>query len=228
MVLLASSTWDLNNIKLFSDSRAAIVQALNSNIITSQLVKDTVGALNRIGGQVRRMEIAWIKAHVGHPGNERVDKLARQAANFPSIEKGVSPTAQLLEVIYKLWTDKWLTQKTCRPLKNFLPFPCKNESKEILRLSRSQIRRLLELITGQNNLNYVQNKIYPGQISELCMFCEEEAETFAHIINECLCFITARREILNNIPIINSGKWKAKTLLKFSYIEAIDEALTMN
>ena len=72
--------------------------------------------------------------------------------------------------------------------------------KEILKLSRSQMRRLLELITGQNNLNYVQSKIYPGQVSDLCQFCEEE-ETFAHILNECPCFIIARREILKNKPI---------------------------
>ena len=65
-------------VKLFSDSRAAI-QALNSSTVTSQLVKDTVKALNFIGGRVERLETAWIKAHVGHPGNERVDQLAREA-----------------------------------------------------------------------------------------------------------------------------------------------------
>ena len=80
-------------------------------------------------------------------------------------------------------------------LKNILPFPCKSKSKEILKLSRSQMQRLLELITGQNNLNYVQSKMYPGQVTELCRFCEEEDETFAHILNECPCFITARRDI---------------------------------
>ena len=63
------------------------------------------------------------------------------------------------------------------------------------------MRRLLELITGQNNLNYVQSKIYPGEISELCRFCEEEEETFEHLINECPCFITYRRDILKNRPI---------------------------
>ena len=35
-------------VKLFSASRADI-QALNSNIITSQLVKDTISALNLVG-----------------------------------------------------------------------------------------------------------------------------------------------------------------------------------
>ena len=87
------------------------------------------------------------------------------------------------------------------------------------------MRRLLELITGQNNLNYVQSKINPEFVSELCRFCEEEEETFEHLLNECPCFITYRREILYNKPIINTTKWKAKILLKFSYLEGIDEAL---
>ena len=90
------------------------------------------------------------------------------------------------------------------------------------------MRRLLELITGQNNLNYVQSKIYPGRISELCRFCEEEYETFAHLLDECPCFITDRRNILRNAPIINTIKWKPKTLLDFSYLEAIDEALQVD
>ena len=87
------------------------------------------------------------------------------------------------------------------------------------------MRRLLELITGQNNLNYVQSKIFPGEVSELCRFCEEEDETFEHLLNECPCFITYGRDILLNKPIIKTLDWKAKTLLNFSYIPAIDEAL---
>ena len=67
-------------IKLSSDSRAAI-QALNSHVITSQLVKDTVHAINRLGGMMQRLEISWIKAHIGHPGNEKADELAKSAAN---------------------------------------------------------------------------------------------------------------------------------------------------
>ena len=83
--------------------------------------------------------------------------------------------------------------------------PSKNKRKEILKLSRSQMRRLIELITGQNNLNYMQTKINPGLISEMCRFCEEE-ETFAHLLNECPCFNTHRRDIINNNLIINTIK----------------------
>ena len=217
-------------IKVFSDSRAAI-QALNSNIVSSQLVKDTVTQLNIIGNKVNRLEISWIKAHVGHEGNERADQLARDANKLDvSIHDLLPPYShfrqELANVTYKLWTDEWVSHNTCRLSKNFLPFPSKNKSKEILKLSRSQMRRLIELITGQNNLNYVQSKVNQGLTTELCRFCEEEEETFAHLLNECPCFNTYRRDLLQNKPVINTLKWKATLLIQFSRIEVIDEALT--
>ena len=76
-------------IKVFSDSRAAI-QALNSAIITSQVVKDTISALYLVGGKVDRLEIAWIKAHVGHWGNERADQLARESSSQKHNAHGIS------------------------------------------------------------------------------------------------------------------------------------------
>ena len=79
-----------------------------------------------------------------------------------------------------------------------------------------------------SNLSYVQSKIFPGVISELCRFCEEKEETFAHLLNEWPCFITARRDILGNIPIINTVKWKPQTFLAFSNLESIDAALRIN
>ena len=127
--------------------------------------------------------------------------------------------------MYKIWEDEWTSNLTCRHSKNFLPRPDKNKSREILQLYRSQMRRLIELITGQNNLNYVQSKVHNGQTSELCRFCEEEDETFEHLLNECPCFNSYRRDILGNRPIINTLDRKAKTLIDFSYIPVTDQAL---
>ena len=56
--------------------------------------------------------------------------------------------------------------------------------------------KLLKAITGQNKLNYIPSKIPPGVIIEQCRFCEEEDETFAHLLMECTCFISYRQEVL--------------------------------
>ena len=68
----------------------------------------------------------------------------------------------------------------------FYPAPSKQKTKEVMNLTRKQTSLYVELITGQNNLNYIQSKI--KEISPECRFCEEEDETFPHILNECPVF----------------------------------------
>ena len=63
---------NMQYIKIFSDFQAA-VKALDSSQITSLLVKQTNGTLNALAGKVVRLELCWIKAHIGHEGNERAD-----------------------------------------------------------------------------------------------------------------------------------------------------------
>ena len=55
-------------------------------------------------------------------------------------------------------------------------------------------------------------------LSPLCRFCEEENETFQHLLNECPCFVSYRRDTLLNKPVINTLDWNAKTLLQLPYI----------
>ena len=197
--------------KIFKVNYALIlasIQALNSHEIKSLAVKDTIAALNLVGQKVNRLEVNWIKAHVGHPGNELADKLARESLNQQENAHGIFPPyshfkSELWTAMYKIWSTEWQSHPTCRLSKKILPHPDRNKSKQILNLSRGQMRRLLELITGQSNLNYVQSKIYPEDVSPLCRFCEEEDETFAHLLNACPCFNSYRRDMLHNRPVIN-------------------------
>ena len=112
--LLAGSLGnDDRYVKLFSDSRSAI-QALNSSMVSSQLVKDTISAINLVGGKVDRLEISWIKAHVGHLGNKRADQLAREAVTLtPTVHGIMLPYShfktQMTNITYKLRATEWLS-----------------------------------------------------------------------------------------------------------------------
>ena len=111
---------------------------------------------------------------------------------------------------YKQWTTEWQQLPTCRMTKIFFPKPDKNKTKKLLKHGRAYLHRLIECATGHNNLNYLQSKIYPEDVSELCRFCEEEPETFDHLLNECPCFQQARFDILQNQPIQNTLNWNSE------------------
>ena len=219
-------------VKIFTDSQATLL-ALHNTFVTSQSVKNTILSLNTLSRHLRNLTISWIKAHLGHMGNKRADELARACTNFPISSSDILPSPStfkwlLWDHMYEIWHNEWQNHPHCRMSKNFLPKPSPAKSKILHHLSRGQMRRISELIAGQSNLNYVQSKIDPANISLLCHFCEEEDETFAHLLNEYPCFISFRRDILHNKPIINTLSWSPQQLLTVSYIPGIDNALSFD
>ena len=93
-----------------SDPQAAL-QARNSSIVSSSLVKETITNLNMLPQQTSRLELSWIKAHIGHSENERADQLAREAINNVAIRINTPPSwaayKQALKTqIYEEWEQR--------------------------------------------------------------------------------------------------------------------------
>ena len=85
---------NMQYIKNFSDSQAAIL-ALNSNTVTSSLVKQTITTLNALADSTTRVEIYAVQFG---PSSEAV------AFRLPSVCTGISD-------IRKLFTDSVFTNK---------------------------------------------------------------------------------------------------------------------
>ena len=98
------------------------------------------------------------------------------------------------------------------------------KAKQLMKESRTQTTIWIEIITGQNNLNYIQSKM--KNISPNCRFCEEEDETFEHLLLECVVFNQARRDIFKMESIVD--KWNPQAILKFIYLPDILESFQSN
>ena len=210
-------------IKVFSDSQAAL-----KSLAKNKVVGQTIRELNITGAIASRLQLDWIKVHNNHDGNERADELARNSVYVSNVFFDVQPPMSLFKKeisswIQKEWAEEWQNNPTCRMTKIFYPTPDRAKAKQLLNLSRKKSRRLIEAITGQNNLHYVQNKI--KKTEHLCRLCEEEEETFDHFVNECPCLRQARQDHFGLNKIVRSHKWTFQGVLEYSRIKVLDKAL---
>ena len=210
---------------MFSDSMSSL-QALDSRKINSKTVLGASRALNKLASRARRLTLCWIRAHVGHEGNECADKLAKDATTLINLERlhlSISAQKESLRVkIYDQWKDRWENHPTCRQTKQFCPLPDAARGKRFLKLARSQLSLLVKLLTGHNNLSYHASKIDPT-IYDMCSFCDEEKETFFHLVTECPSFRVTRQEI--GIIESDNKTWTQERLLELARVPAIEALL---
>ena len=150
-------------IKIMTDSQAALL-ALHATDYTSNTVKTAMNELNQLGLSVNRLEVAWIKAYCGHKGNKAADEMARYAEDREEIGMHIAESwthykSLVMEQTYKRWEDRWPGEYRFRLIKLFYPAPSKKNNKDLMKKTRKQTTLWVEIITGQNNLNYIQSKV---------------------------------------------------------------------
>ena len=213
-------------VKIFSDSMSSL-QALSSLKMTSKTVLRTAKELNNMASKVRRADLCWIKAHVGHLGNEMADKLAKDGTTrvfFTELPKASQINKQFIkEKIYEVWQEGWRNEPTCRQTKLFHPLPDRNKSKRYLKLARSQLSILVQITTGHNALAYHVSKQDP-KVDPKCSLCLEADETFYHFITDCPRLRQTRVD--KGVQDFSSETWNTEHLLEFAKTPAIEMLLS--
>lgn len=115
---------------------------------TSNTKSNRLGACNRVS-------LVWVPGHIGIPGNERADELARKGSSEPIF--GPEPALTIMktsvrttirEWIKNQHLERWVNLRGQKQSKKMLRYRSANLTKNALQLSRQQLRTVVGLITG--------------------------------------------------------------------------------
>lgn len=108
---------------LFSDSRSAILATLGDQS-SNNLAAETHNLMVDVRGR-KTVNMYWIKAHVGHVGNERADVLANEARSDGTLVHTLVPSSHLKQKLrYNMRTrinTEYQTSEWGRTMKQFAP-----------------------------------------------------------------------------------------------------------
>ena len=219
---------DLTTIKFYVDSQAAL-RTFQSPIIKSRLALSTIGALNLV--KKESMIFVWTKAHVGNPGNEEADKLAKAGTIMDNIIDVPFPACEAKNAvdrgIRKIWQRQWDAYPDARQSRIFHPKISKSLSKSVIIWNKLQLSRYIRAVTGHNNLMYHVHNI-DNSISSICRFCLDEREEFNHLAFHCPALWWERQEINSEDPDHSTPQdWTPLQIVHFTFYPRINEAFVV-
>jgi ribonuclease HI len=206
-------------IAIFTDSRYALSVLQNLPAKESEcaiLISKQVKRLNLLGCEISAF---WIPAHVGHPGNELADSLAKDGLSLAqqgrvnvknkvpfSVIKSITRQGFLKE-----WNRRW--QLNHRNSMLFAIRPVLSKSKDIFTGSRQSAALRTRL-----RLQHCALQCYFKSVNlsrdEICRFCDQrEIDSVFHFLCECDTFTGQRRSMFLNIRL---------QLPEFSHLEDDD------
>lgn len=189
---------DHNPIFIFSDSQSSL-KALGRFKFTSALTVDCYNSLQRLAAH-HSVTVCWVPGHAGIEGNEKADELARNGSGSPFIGPEpcvpIAPSTQHLTM--KRWKANcfekhWQSLSTARQARQSILIN-KNNARYYLSLTRSNLKRLTEILTGHNRLNKHYHTIGLSD-SPNCNNCGD-LETSEHFLCKCPAYIMQRARFL--------------------------------
>ena len=93
-------------MKIYTDSQAALLALENRNL-RQKSVQQAVESLYKLGNKMKYVTVVWIKAHVGHIGNERADELAKRGTTETLSIPNLVPDCELRRHISERYRQEW-------------------------------------------------------------------------------------------------------------------------
>lgn len=196
--LLSNNRIFRQKVNIHIDSRSSI-ESLDAKFINSDQVMRTVLALN-MASDLNKIHLRWVKAHVGHVGNERADELAKVgAADTDAVVADPPKTPyyviknEIKEKVVSYWDKEWQIVKkknNCRQTKHFFPELDRKLSVEYMKNRRTLFSAVIQFVTGHNFMLrhqalVKQGKSYYRKKNAKCTYCEKGEESTYHMLSEC-------------------------------------------
>jgi ribonuclease HI len=204
-------------VSLYIDNQSVISSISNPKATSGQhLVRHLIALAN---GLACNLGIRWISSHSKVRGNEKVDELAKDAAdgrssariNLPHLLRNpiltsASATKQAYHRTLKAkWEILWGKSDRSRRFAAFdEDFPFNSFRKRTYQLTRSQASLMIQIRSGHIPLNGYLFKINKSN-TEFCQACEEDEtnmqcrETVKHFLFECPSYSQEREDFVEKI-----------------------------
>ena len=210
---------DCNRVVCICSDSLSSIQALENADSRSRpnLVKEIFRTKNKI--KSCKIVLLWVPSHIGINGNERADKLAKQAlslTNTKTLPFEISDARERIDdYVLKLWQDNWtnsegniMTKKLNPQVKLGIKYSNNNRSQEVkisrLRLGRCRLNRYLRDI-GKHTSGECEVCGTPETIEHFVMYCRG-SKLYPAIKQACQKYFVpyAIEHILSNSKVIEA------------------------
>jgi ribonuclease HI len=187
----------LRNINVFTDNQAALSTVASPGRRPGQsTVKQIAALVDHLRSRGTETRLHWVPAHIGVPGNEAADKLAKEAAepsNRDRLPDQVWGATGLRAIVRERtateWRKEWNTAKHGRDLHRLAPAPDRKVLLMHDKLRKADSAALIQARTGKIGLRKHLFDIARAE-TPWCLRCWDSrhvrvAETVRHVLTVC-------------------------------------------
>jgi ribonuclease HI len=226
-LILEMKTATYKEIVIYSDSKTSL-DCIKKQTNHGFIIEQIRNKIRQLTEQQWKIYFKWVKAHIGIEGNEKADKLAKEAAKDENINRQVAysrvPISTLANDIknkgHEQWQLLWDTTTKGVACRSFFPSLDKR-----LQMRIPVTPEFTALVTG-----HIKTKTYLHRFKladDPTCPCKQAPQTPDHIIYEC-DIIEAQRSYLINQIILSGGIWPpTKNELISNYLKAFTKFVNL-